>query len=151
MLALAELHRRRPGVEIALFGEAAEIDTPFPHRNLGVLEPDALAHAYASAAVGMVLSMTNPSLIPTEMLACGLPVVDLASDSMRATFGDTGAVSLASADPLALCDAIEELLDDLMLRAERSRAGTELVAGRTWPAAAAQVQEGLRAALRESA
>lgn len=148
LLALAELHARRPGVEVALFGEARELRVPFPHRHLGVLEPPALAHAYASAAVGMVLSLTNPSLIPTEMLACGLAVVDVASDSMRATFGDSGAVELADADPIALCAAIERLLDDLVLRAERSRAGAALVAGRSWPAASAQVEQGLRVALQ---
>jgi glycosyltransferase involved in cell wall biosynthesis len=148
VLALDELHRRRPGVEIALFGEAQPLDTPFPHRHLGVLEPDDLAHAYASAAVGVVLSMTNPSLIPQEMLACGLPCVDLASDSMLATFGAEGPVTLAAFDPLALCAAIERLLDDLALRAERSRAGIAWVAGRTWDAAAAQVEAGLREALR---
>jgi glycosyltransferase involved in cell wall biosynthesis len=148
LLALEELHRRRPGVEIALFGEAQQLDTPFPHRHLGVLEPDDLAHAYASAAVGLVLSLTNPSLIPQEMLACGLPCVDLASDSMVATFGTDGPVTLAAFDPLALCDAIETLLDDLALRAERSRAGIAWVAGRTWAAAAAQVEAGLREAIR---
>jgi glycosyltransferase involved in cell wall biosynthesis len=147
VLALAELHRRRPSVEIALFGEPRELQTPFPHRHLGVLEPDRLAHAYASAAVGMVLSMTNPSLIPQEMLACGLPCVDLASDSMVATYGHDGPVTLAPFDPLALCDAIEALLDDLVLRAERSRAGTAWVAARTWDAAAGQVEAGLRAAV----
>ena len=31
LLALAELHRRRPGVEIALFGEARPIAAPFPY------------------------------------------------------------------------------------------------------------------------
>jgi hypothetical protein len=66
---------------------------------------------------------------------------------MEATFGPTGPIVLAEADPLALCDAIERLLDDLLERADRSRAGGELVAGRTWPAAAAQVEQGLRAAL----
>jgi glycosyltransferase involved in cell wall biosynthesis len=147
VLALEELHRRRPGVEIALFGDAERLETPFPHRHLGVLPPDDLAHAYASATVGMVLSLTNPSLIPQEMLACGLPCVDLASDSMVATFGTDGPVTLAPGDPLALCAAIERLLDDLALRAERARAGLAWVAGRTWPAAAAQVEAGLREAI----
>jgi O-antigen biosynthesis protein len=85
--------------------------------------------------------------VPTEMLACGLPVVDVASDAMQATFGPAGPVLLAEPDPLALCAAIERLLDDLVERADRSRAGTELVAARTWAAAAEQVERGLRAAL----
>jgi O-antigen biosynthesis protein len=108
--------------------------------------PDKLAHAYASAAVGLCLSMTNPSLVPTEMMACGLPVVDLDVPSMRATFGADGPVELAAFDPLSICDAIERLLDDLVLRAERSRAGIELAAGRTWARTAEQVEAGLRAA-----
>ncbi len=146
-LALAELHRRRPAVELAVFGEAGELELPFPARQLGVLAPEALAHAYASATVGLCLSLTNPSLIPTEMMACGLPVVDVLSDAMVATFGAGGAVTLAEPDPLALCDAIEGLLDDLIVRATRSRDGAELVAGRTWASAAEQVEQGLRAAL----
>ena len=147
VLALAELHRRRPKVELAVFGEAGELELPFPARQLGVLEPEPLAHAYASAAVGLCLSLTNPSLIPTEMLACGLPVVDVASDAMLATFGAGGPITLAEPDPLALCDAIEGLLDDLLVRATRSRDGAALVAGRTWEGAAEQVEQGLRAAL----
>jgi O-antigen biosynthesis protein len=146
LLALQELKRRRPKVEVALFGEARPIATPFEYLDLGVMAPDKLAHAYASAAVGLCLSMTNPSLVPTEMMACGLPVVDLDVPSMRGTFGAGGPVELAAFDPLALCAAIEKLLDDIVLRADRSRAGTELAAGRTWARAAEQVEAGLRAA-----
>jgi glycosyltransferase involved in cell wall biosynthesis len=150
LLAMAELHRRRPDLEIALFGEARALPTPFPHRHLGVLEPGELAHAYASAAVGVVLSLTNPSLVPTEMLACGLPVVDVRSEAMLATFGEDGPIALAPPDPLTLCSTVERLVGDLVERADRSRAGTELVAGRTWERAAEQVEAGLREALRRA-
>jgi O-antigen biosynthesis protein len=147
LLAVEELKRRRPRIEVALFGEARKILMPFKYLDLGVMTPDKCAHAYASATVGLCLSMTNPSLIPTEMMACGLPVVDLDVPSMRETFGADGPVELAPFDPLAICDAIERLLDDLVLRAERSRAGAELVATRSWAHAAEQVEAGLRAAL----
>ena len=150
LLAMEELHARRPDVEIALFGEAREVRTPFPHRALGVLEPDALAQAYNGATVGLCLSLTNPSLVPTEMLACGLPVVDVRSRSMLETFGEDGPVALAEPDPLALCSAVERLLDDLVERADRTRAGLELTAARTWPQAAGQVEDGLREALRRA-
>jgi O-antigen biosynthesis protein len=146
LLALEELKRRRPDVEIAMFGEPRKILMPFKYLDLGVMGPEKLAHAYASAAVGLCLSMTNPSLVPTEMMACGLPVVDLDVPSMRATFGADGPVELAAFDPLAICDAIERLLDDLVLRADRSRAGAELAGGRTWARAAEQGEAGLRAA-----
>ncbi|HEX2087171.1 MAG TPA: glycosyltransferase, partial [Solirubrobacteraceae bacterium] len=139
LLALEELAGRRPGTEVALFGEPRPLATRFP--SLGVLPPERLARLYNESAVGLVLSMTNPSLVPTEMLACGLPVVDVASDAMVATFGHDGPVLLAGFDPLALADAIERALD-----APRSPAGAEWVASRTWESAAAQLEAGLRAA-----
>lgn len=147
ILALAELHRRRPEVELAVFGDAEAIDLPFPALQLGVLAPADRAHAHASATVGLCLSLTAPGPVTLEMLACGLPVVDVASDAMVATFGAGGPVTLAEADPLALCDAIEGLLHDLLVRATRSRDGAELVAARTWACAAEHVERGLRAAL----
>jgi glycosyltransferase involved in cell wall biosynthesis len=151
LLALAELHRRRPGVEIALFGEARPIAAPFPYRPLGVLEAGDLARAYSEATVGLVLSLTNPSLIPQEMLACGLPCVDVASESMLATYGADGPATLAAPEPIALCDAIEALLDDPARRARQAADGLRWAAARTWPAAAAQVEAGLRAAVRGAA
>ena len=139
VLALEELARRRPDVDIALFGERRLLATRFENR--GVLSPAALAQLYNEATVGVVLSMTNPSLVPTEMLACGLPVVDVASEAMVATFGRDGPIRLAEFDPLALADAIEDALD-----APRSPAGVEWVRSRTWENAAAQLEAGLRAA-----
>jgi glycosyltransferase involved in cell wall biosynthesis len=149
LLALEELHHRRPGVELMLFGDSTPVAAPFPHRHLGVLDREGLAHAYNSATVGVVLSTTNPSLVPTEMLACGLPVVDLASDAMVQTFGPDGPITLAPFDPLRIADALERLLDDLVLRAQHMRDGLELAAGRTWAHAAQQVEDGLRAALAD--
>jgi len=95
----------------------------------------------------MVLSLTNPSLISLEMAACGLPCVELASESMVATFGAAGPLTLAEGDPIRLCEAIEGLLDDPQRRQGASRRGLALVAERSWDAAALQVIEGLRTAL----
>jgi glycosyltransferase involved in cell wall biosynthesis len=150
LLALAELHRRRPGVAIALFGESRPLRAGFPAENLGVLSPEALARAYGEATVGVVLSLTNPSLIGPEMLACGLPVVELDAEAMRAGFGTDGPLLLAPLDPVALAGAIEGLLDDPAQRARRAQQGVELAAGRVWGAAAATVEAELREALRRA-
>jgi glycosyltransferase involved in cell wall biosynthesis len=151
MLALTELSRRRPEIEIALFGEDLPLRVPFPHRNRGLLGGPALASLYSRATVGMVLSLTNPSLIALEMMACGLPCVELASESMLATYARDGPPDLTAPEPLALCAAIERLLDDPARRSTVSQAGVQLVAQRTWERAADQVQEGLRVALASAA
>jgi O-antigen biosynthesis protein len=147
MLAFTELAKRRPEIEIALFGEDRELRVPFAHRNLGVLDAPALARLYSEATVGIVLSLTNPSLINLEMMACGLPCIELASESMVATFGRAGAPVLSDLDPLSLCDAIEALLDEPARRARTAAAGLTLAGTRTWNQAAAQVEDTLLRAL----
>jgi glycosyltransferase involved in cell wall biosynthesis len=144
LLALAELTRRRPGIDIVLYGGPPQPDTAFAHRNLGVLSDDRLAALYSEATVGVVLSLTNPSLVGLDMMACGLPCVELASESMLATFGSDGPLELAEPDPLALCDAIERLLDDPARRRRVGAAGIELVGTRTWARAARDVEAALR-------
>jgi len=92
--------------------------------------------------------MTNFSLMPKEMLACGLPCVELAGVSAESIFGPDGPIELADLDPVAIAGALERLLDDRELREQRSRRGIEFVAGHTWEHATDQVEAGLRHALR---
>ena len=150
LLALEELARRRPRVAIALYGEPAAPHTRFAHRSLGVLDPAALGRLYNEATVGVALSLTNPSLVSLEMMASGLPCVELASESMLASFGRDGALKLAEPDPVSLCGAIEQLLDAPEERESRARAGVQLMADRTWGRAAEQVAQGLRRAAAQA-
>ena len=150
LLALEELRRRRPGVRFMLFGDDQPIRAPFPYEHLGIASPEQLSWAYSEATVGLSLSLTNYSLIPQEMLACGLPVVELGGLSLEGVFGADGPVELAAPDPMAIADALERLLLDAGLRERRAREGLAFVAGRTWDRAAAQLERGLREALRSS-
>ncbi len=101
-LALEELHRRRPDTRFVLFGQAEELTLPFDYELLGVVSPETLAWHYSQATAGLCLSLTNYSLIPQEMLACGLPCVDLADSSTESEIGPDGGVEFAAADPVAL-------------------------------------------------
>jgi glycosyltransferase involved in cell wall biosynthesis len=143
LLALAEMARRRPALEIALFGEDRPLDVPFKHTNLGVLSAEELAALYRRATLGMVFSLTNPSLIGLEMMACGLPCMELASESMLASFGHNEALQLADPEPPALCSALARLLEDHGLQTRLALAGPALVSGRTWRQAAGQLQDAL--------
>jgi glycosyltransferase involved in cell wall biosynthesis len=83
------------------------------------------------------------------MLACGLPCVDVSGGSSEAELGSDGGLELADADPVALADTLERLLDDRALWERRSAAGTRQVKDASWDEAARQVEAGLREALRE--
>ncbi|HWH44529.1 MAG TPA: glycosyltransferase [Thermoleophilaceae bacterium] len=148
-LALEELRRRRPDLRIVLYGESDPPRTAFPYETLGVCSHDELARLYSEATVGISISMTNFSLIPKEMLACGLPCVELAGVSAESIFGpDGGPLELAPLDPLAFADAAERLLDHEALWERRSREGIDFVRPHTWDTAAEQTERGLREALR---
>jgi glycosyltransferase involved in cell wall biosynthesis/GT2 family glycosyltransferase len=148
LLALEELGRRMPGLRVVAFGQDERIATAIPYELLGVADPEQLALTYSEGTVGLCLSMTNYSLIPQEMMACGMPCVDLASGSSESVFGADGPVELAPAEPVALADALEALLRDEARWRRRSQAGLEFVREASWDVAARQVEAGLREALR---
>jgi glycosyltransferase involved in cell wall biosynthesis len=131
-----------------LFGDPTPPRAPFAYEHAGVAGHQQLAWLYSEATVGLCLSMTNYSLIPQEMLACGLPCVDLDRPSVRSVFGADGPVTLAEFDPYAIADALDRLLDDEAERERRSQLGLKFVRGHTWDAAAVQVERELRNALR---
>jgi glycosyltransferase involved in cell wall biosynthesis len=147
--ALDTLLARRPGLRVVVFGDREPPDLGFAAEHAGVAAPEALARLFGEGTVGLCLSLTNYSLVPQEMLACGLPCVDLDRPSTRSVYADgDGPVALAALHPDALAAAVERLLDDAGEWERRSRAGLDLVAGRTWARAAEQVEAGVRDALR---
>jgi GT2 family glycosyltransferase/glycosyltransferase involved in cell wall biosynthesis len=149
LMALDELHRRRPDTRIVLFGTDRPPRTAFPYEHCDVLSAPQLAALYNEATVGLCLSLTNFSLMPKEMLACGLPCVELAGVSAESIFGENGPLALAPLDPVELARAIERLLDDPAEWERRSQAGIDFVASHTWDVATDEVEAGLRHALRE--
>jgi len=149
LLALTELHRKRPDLRIVLFGSPDIMYAAFPYESMGLLSPTQLSWLYSEATVGLCLSLTNFSLMPKEMLACGLPCVELAGVSAESIFGSDGPLELAPLEPRAIAEALARLLDDREGRERRSREGVEFVASHTWEHATDEVEAGLRHALRE--
>ena len=149
LAALRELYERRPQTRASCCSATATPSRrPSPTSTSACCSPIELSWLYSQATVGLCLSMTNFSLMPKEMLACGLPCVELAGVSAESIFGADGPIELAELDPVALASALERLLDDRELRERRSREGIEFVAGHTWEHATDQVEAGLRHALR---
>ena len=70
------------------------------------------------------MSSSNPSRIPFEMMAAGLPVVDLYRENNLYDIPDDG-VLLADTSPEAVATAIIKLLDDEKLRNKLGKAGYE--------------------------
>lgn len=148
LMALEELKRRRPHLRIVLFGDEGKPPLSFSYEHLGPVTAEALSAVYSQATVGVAFSLTHGSLVPHDMLACGLAVVDLDGFSTAAEHAATGLVELAAPDPVAISRAIERLLDDPAERERRAAAGRAYVERNTWDDATTSVEEGLRQILR---
>jgi glycosyltransferase involved in cell wall biosynthesis/SAM-dependent methyltransferase len=128
--ALRKLNRVRPDVELVFFGSPVDARSlGFPATTPGVLDLDELATLYSNSDLGIVFSPTNPSLVPYEMMACGLPVVDLQGELTELNYGGREDIALlVPPDPERIAAALSDLLaDEADLRA-RSRRGQELAA-----------------------
>lgn len=148
--ALELLAERVPDLEVLFFGaETLPRKFDFNYTNLGVLTPQQLARTYNEATVGFVISLTNPSLVPFEMMACGLPVMDMNNDCTRAFFGDLVGTAITLADPVPsyMADALESLLMDASRRDKQAESGLEYAGSISWEGSGKQLEQGILQAL----
>jgi glycosyltransferase involved in cell wall biosynthesis len=145
MVGLAVLADRRPAIRPVLFGSRQKTKLPFAAEDLGVVPPRRLAELYRSAQVGIVFSLTTHSLVAHEMMASGLPVVELEGENVASALGASGElVELARRTPDAIADAVERLLDDRARAAAMARRARAFVEERTWDRAGDQVESAIR-------
>ena len=144
MAGLAEVERRRPTIRPVLFGSHDKAWLPFHAEDLGVVSPRRLARLYREAAVGVVFSLTTHSLVAHEMMASGLPTVELEGENVGSALGVPGElVEQAARRPDAIADAIERLLDDREGAAAMARRARRFVEQRTWERAGDQVESAM--------
>lgn len=142
-LALEKLAASGVAFQVDLFGNQNAVrQSPFPTLSHGVLAPEELLELYAACDVGLCLSATNYSLIPQEMMACGLPVVEMAGENTLSTF-PSDVISLAAAEPQAIANALALLLSDREAREAQAEAGLAWMTGRTWEVSARAVEGAL--------
>lgn len=120
----------------------------FEYTDHGVLAPEALGYLYRSCDIGMVFSATNYSLVPQEMMACDLPVLELDGENTRTVF-PTGTVVLAAPHPRAIAERLEALLKDTSLREKTAKLGGEWARQFTWEATAQDVNQAVQQRLQD--
>ena len=114
----------------------------------GILRLDELPDLYAQCDVALVLSMTNLSLLPLELMACRCAVVSNRGPNVEWLLNDEIAM-LCDPTPEALAEAIcAALTDDAMREALIARA-ERFAKTQHWDQVVADFEKGLIAA-RES-
>lgn len=122
VMVLAEVVRQHPGTQIVLAGaDLNEFEIPFQYENPGIVDLADLPDLYCQCDAALVLSFSNLSLLPLELMACGVPVVSNRAPYTEWLLTDQNSRLERPTVP-ALANAICELLQHPE-EAERLKAG----------------------------
>ena len=141
--ALLILHERGVNFCVDLFGQD-DLGSPPPYAHVqhGLLTPAQLGDLYRETDIGMVFSATNYSLIPMEMMACGLPVVELDVEGTRAVFPE-GSVAFAPPTPHEIADTLQNLVENAAKRQSLREGGLDYVSQLGWEKSARTLEAAL--------
>lgn len=132
LLVLAEVVRRLPDVVIVFAGwDVSNYEIPFKHMNAGVMGLSDLPELYSQCDAALVLSFTNLSLLPLELMACGTPVVSNRAACTEWLLNDQNA-ELAEATVEDLSDALCRVLADRARLSALREAGFNTIATTDW-------------------
>ena len=147
--AFEQLQRRGFRFKVFVFGEEPTDQAfGFPYEHKGIISPEQLGALYRDCHIGVVFSTTNYSLVPLEMMACDLPVVEVDTESTRAVFKN-GEVSLASPNPEAIASTLERLTSDVELRRRQRSNAQKFIAACNWKISAHAIESAIRERLQE--
>lgn len=127
--ALKIVQKLRPNTKIYLYGTMAACPDNLEAEMVGMVSPQECSALYRKCSVGLCMSASNPSRIPFEMMATGLPVVDLYLENNIYDIPDEAAL-LAQASPDAVAEALIQLLDNKSARSKMGKAGAEYMSNK---------------------
>lgn len=143
LAGLAELAKTHQDIHVHCFGQDDLPAGPeFPYTNHGILSPEELAELYNSCDIGMVFSATNYSLIPLEMMGCGLPIVEMDVESTRYVFNEN-VVTFAQPNVVSIASACSELIDNETKRNQQVASGLDFLKNISWKKAADNINAAL--------
>lgn len=147
LIALADFARLRPDVKINLAGwDVSNWEIPFEYENLSSLQLSELNAVYNRCAAGLVLSLSNMSLLPLELLASGvIPVVNDGPNNRMVS--DNPHIAYVPASPLAIASKLVEVVDRPDAP-EYAKIASESVRDTTWEDSGAAFVQAFERAMR---
>lgn len=149
--ALYMLSQLRPQLTIYTFGSndpSPFLDGP-SFRHLGIISPEELNELYNICQCGICLSCSNPSRISFEMMASGLPAIELKSETTSIDFPQK-AMTFCDPIPSALTERIEWVLDHPEERDAMSSAGIKHMSSQSLDIEASMFVDGIERIMAEN-
>lgn len=111
IMALQLFHEKHPEVVINMAGwDVSDYDIPFPYNNLKTLEVEELNEVYNRCAAALVMSLTNMSLLPLELLSSGtIPVVNDGENNRLVS--NNPFIAYSPNNPSSLANHLSEIIE----------------------------------------
>jgi glycosyltransferase involved in cell wall biosynthesis len=147
VMALEHLARERPEVTLHFAGwDVSNYALPFRYVNHAAMPVTELDALYNQCAAALVLSLTNMSLLPLELLASGVvPVINTGENNSLVS--DNPFLTYCEPTPKALARTLLDVLDNPDQAAHAARAA-QSVAGLSWDRSGEQFTTFLTEAMR---
>lgn len=123
-------------INIKYYGETTDFDCD-GGENLGKLNKEQLFNLYSESDFGVVASLTNISLVPYEMLATGLPIIELEDGTFSHFFPENSCI-LTGFDSSELIDKLEKSISDVNSLKEMSKKAKNYLETLSWSKSAEQ-------------
>lgn len=143
LLALNLVGKELPGVKFIFAGwDMSGYEFEHEHLNAGVLSLEELPDLYSQCDVALVLSFTNLSLLPLELMSCGCAVVSNSGANVEWLLNESNSV-ITSASPKNLADVIVNLLKDEQRREELINNAKVFASSTCWDSEAEKLVDAL--------
>lgn len=149
LLALDELCKRLPDIEVIFAGwDLSDYIIPFKHESLGVVTMQKLAECYNKCDMCLVISNTNLSLVPLEVMACGSVAICSKGENSSWMVNENNAI-MVDYDPVEIADTMEYYFNNPDKMDEIRKKGLEYVKDTSWEKEADKVKKVILDAIEE--
>ena len=124
--ALKIFQKTHPEIKIYLYGSPKQDIPGLKVTHLGTIPVEKCNELYNKCLAGLCISLTNPSRIPFEMMAAGLPVVDLDRENTAYDLPKAGCL-LAEPNAEKIAEKLAKIVDEEKLRTKMSEAGQKFM------------------------
>ena len=132
LLALNEVYKKHPDIEVVFAGwDVSKYNIPFKHKNMGTVLPSDLAKAFSSSDICLVMSVSNLSLMPLEIMSSGSVCATSYGANNEWLLSEENTI-LFNNDPIEIADKLCYYLDHRDELEKIREKGMELAASTDW-------------------
>jgi len=150
LMALDRYCKNNPDVEVIMAGwDVSEYEIPFKHFNAGVVRIEELSDLYSQCDCALILSFTNLSLLPLELLASGCSVIINEGHNNSWIDENKKLFIYTTPDATSISNTLEEIMNKREHYQQQAIRQAEFIQSITWEEEARLLGNNLMKALEE--